>query len=114
MPTEPKEMPCVASNSHNSNNNKINNEMKVSVSSVDDIKLITLQGIEQTLKKTNDVDSFQIFGNFIAEELRKIPNQQTANKIQRKLTRTLMDCLDEMEDQQNTSTLVIIKEENMN
>lgn len=40
-------------------------------------------------------DSFQAFGNFVAAELRKLPDSLVANRIQRTLTRTLMDLLDQ-------------------
>lgn len=58
---------------------------------------MALKGMEKALKKMDEMDSFQTFGNFVAEELRKIPNVTLANKVQRKLTRYLMDCLDEVD-----------------
>lgn len=62
-----------------------------------DAKSIALHGMERALKKMDEVDGYQVFGIFVAEELRKINNPAVANKVQRKLTRVLMDCLDEVD-----------------
>ncbi|XP_055622922.1 uncharacterized protein LOC129766418 [Toxorhynchites rutilus septentrionalis] len=63
----------------------------------DPTKAIALEGMQAALKKMSEVDSFQVFGNYIAEELRKISDVNAANRIQRKLARQLIDCLDELE-----------------
>lgn len=42
-------------------------------------------------------DSFDTFGRFLASELRSIPNLTNAHKIQRKLQRLLIDCMDELD-----------------
>lgn len=76
-----------------------------------DSELIALQGMERALKKMDEVDSYQVFGNFVAEELRKINNLATANKVQRKLTRVLMDCLDEVDGNTMNSPIVITAEQ---
>ncbi|XP_053684032.1 uncharacterized protein LOC128734063 [Sabethes cyaneus] len=56
-----------------------------------------LASLQQSLQNIQKVDSFQVFGNFLAEELRKIPDRTLANQMQRKLTRFLMDCMDEVD-----------------
>ncbi|XP_055525844.1 uncharacterized protein LOC129718788 isoform X2 [Wyeomyia smithii] len=68
-------------------------------SSADDIIHITktLASVQQSLQSMQKVDSFQVFGNFVAEEIRKIPEPVVANQVQRKLTRFLMDCMDEVD-----------------
>lgn len=43
-------------------------------------------------------DEFQIFGDFVASELRKIPDKATARRVQRKLQRNLLDYMDDMDD----------------
>ncbi|XP_058467109.1 uncharacterized protein LOC131440029 isoform X2 [Malaya genurostris] len=53
---------------------------------------------KRSVQKVEKIDSFQVFGNFVAEELRKIPDQVLANQVQRKLTRYLMDCMDEVDE----------------
>lgn len=67
--------------------------------------------MERALKKMDEMDSYQVFGNYVAEELRKINNPNVANKVQRKLTRVLMDCLDEVEANAMSSTIVLTPEE---
>ncbi|XP_055619500.1 uncharacterized protein LOC129764447 [Toxorhynchites rutilus septentrionalis] len=58
---------------------------------------IALEGIQAALKKLSEVDSYQVFGNYIAEELRKLSDANAANRIQRKLARQLIDSLDELD-----------------
>lgn len=43
-------------------------------------------------------DSFQMFGNYIASELRQIRNVREAKRVQRKLTYKLLECLDEIDN----------------
>ncbi|XP_058812572.1 uncharacterized protein LOC131677055 isoform X2 [Topomyia yanbarensis] len=57
----------------------------------------TAGGEQQSVQKVEKPDSFQVFGNFVAEELRKIPDLVLANQVQRKLNRYLMDCMDEVD-----------------
>lgn len=76
-----------------------------------DAKSIALQGMERALKKMDEVDSYQVFGNFVAEELRKIKDPAMANKVQRKLTRVLMDCLDEVDSNTMNPPIVITAEQ---
>ncbi|XP_055525915.1 uncharacterized protein LOC129718831 [Wyeomyia smithii] len=65
--------------------------------------LNALTNVQQTVQSLQKVDSYQVFGNFIAEELRKIPEEKLANQLQRKLMRFLMDCLDEAEQSHEKS-----------
>lgn len=44
--------------------------------------------------RVSEHDHFQYFGNYVASELRRIPNPETANIVQRKVARFLLDCLD--------------------
>ena len=60
-------------------------------------KKVALDGMQKALSRMDDEDSFQTFGNFVASELRKISNFETANRIQRKLNRALLDCIDEID-----------------
>lgn len=53
--------------------------------------------MQRALEKMEEVDSFQVFGNFVAAELRKISNESLANQVQRKITRFVMDCMDEVD-----------------
>lgn len=61
--------------------------------------MLAIDGMQRALNKMEggEVDAFQTFGNFIASELRKIPDVAVANRIQRALTRNLMDLLDDAE-----------------
>lgn len=62
-----------------------------------DYKKIALQGMECALKKMTETDTFQTFGNFVAEELRKIPKPCDAHVIQRKIQRVLLEYWDNLE-----------------
>lgn len=54
--------------------------------------------LPQSHKKTYETnDNFETFGRFLASELRSIPNPTDAHKIQRKLQRLLIDCMDELD-----------------
>lgn len=72
---------------------------KVAETPIDNSKSIALEGMQQALNKMNDIDSFEVFGNFVAAELRKIPNSTLANKTQRKIARFVLDCMDEVDDE---------------
>ncbi|XP_065076324.1 uncharacterized protein LOC135699894 [Ochlerotatus camptorhynchus] len=66
--------------------------------SSESLKVLAIEGMQRALNKMDgDVDSFQTFGNFVASELRKIPDSAVANRVQRTLTRNLIDLLDEAE-----------------
>lgn len=64
---------------------------------VDEYKQTALDGMKRALQKMEESDSFQTFGNFVAAELRKIPNKTEANIIQRRVQRKLLDYIDEYE-----------------
>lgn len=65
----------------------------------DGSKKVALEGMQRALASLEErEDAFQIFGNFVASELRKIEDPMMANRIQRVLTRNLMDLLDEAEE----------------
>lgn len=70
---------------------------KLTAVPTDDCKSIALKGMQRALEKMEEVDSFQVFGNFVAAELRKISNESLANQVQRKITRFVMDCMDEVD-----------------
>ncbi|XP_055543943.1 uncharacterized protein LOC129729408 [Wyeomyia smithii] len=76
---------------------RMQNSSYVSASNFSEHKNVAnvLANFQQTVQSLQKVDSYQVFGNFIAEELRKIPEEKLANQVQRKLTRFLMDCIDE-------------------
>lgn len=67
--------------------------------STDGTKKAALDAMNQALKKMNEEmnDEFKIFGDFIAAELRKIPNKIDANRVQRKMQRMLLDFMDELD-----------------
>lgn len=62
---------------------------------------VVLQGMKEAIKKINEPkkvdDEFTVFGNYIASELKAIGNVDIANKIKRKLSRLLLDSLDELD-----------------
>lgn len=68
-------------------------------STVDETKKVAFDAMNQALKKMNEEqnDEFKVFGDFIAAELRKIPNKVDANKVQRKMQRMLLDYMDELD-----------------
>lgn len=74
--------------------NKLNRE---TCTPEDPTKAIALEGMRTAIQKMTEVDSFQVFGSYVAEELRKIPDVNEANRLQRKLARVLIDSLDDME-----------------
>lgn len=77
----------------------VRNKRKFGIKSpaVDDYKQTALNGMKRALQKMEESYSFQTFGNFVAAELRKIPNKTEADVIQRKVQRKLLDCIDEYE-----------------
>lgn len=60
-------------------------------------KKAAFDGMQKALSKLDESDSFQTFGNYVASELRKISDIETANRIQRKLNRTLLDCFEDID-----------------
>lgn len=71
-------------------------------STSDDTRQIAIKAMNTAKEKINQEpasDEFQIFGNFIASELRKIPDINNARRIQRKMLRVLLDYMDEMDAQ---------------
>lgn len=66
----------------------------------DEGKAVALNGLERALKVMDNTDSYQIFGNYVASELRRLPNDH-ANRVQRKIARFLLDCLEEIDEAEN-------------
>lgn len=50
-------------------------------------------------ERTGTGNSFQIFGNYVAAELRKIPNPADANKLIEKINRVMLDFAEELDTQ---------------
>lgn len=71
------------------------NKCHVEVRTVDECT--NTVNVERARNKSDENESFQAFGNFVAETLRKIPNKSDANKIERKLQRTLLELLEELD-----------------
>lgn len=57
-----------------------------------------MDGLQRALKVMDNTDRYQIFGNYVASELRRLPDS-SANRVQRKLARFLLDCVEEIEDE---------------
>lgn len=72
-------------------------KLELQAQAVVEYKRTALNGMKRALQKMEESDSFQAFGNFVATELRKIPNQTAANNIQRKVQRKLLDCIEDYE-----------------
>lgn len=71
-------------------------------STSDDTRQIAIKAMNTAMEIINQEpasDEFQVFGNFIASELRKIPDINNARRIQRKMQRVLLDYMDEMDAQ---------------
>ncbi|XP_053698242.1 uncharacterized protein LOC128745236 [Sabethes cyaneus] len=60
---------------------------------IEEGRYVAIDSVQAAIAKLNENDSYQVFGNYVAAELRKLPRRQ-ANFIQRKLNRTLLDLLD--------------------
>lgn len=66
-------------------------------STSDDTRQIAIKAMNAAIEKINQEptsDEFRIFGNFIACELRKIPDINNARRIQRKMQRVMLDEMD--------------------
>lgn len=79
----------------------------VKPTSVDDCKKVAMDAMNKALKKMDENDSFQVFGDFIASELRKIPDKTNADRIQRKMQRVLLDCMDELDECNITRNVIM-------
>lgn len=90
----------------------VRNKRKVELkpTSTIDAKKAALEGMNMALKKMEENDCFQIFGDFIASELRKIPSKVQADRIQRKLQRTLLDFMDELDDNAHNNVILWLKD----
>lgn len=81
-------------------------KLELKATSTDDAKRTALEGMNKALKKMEENDSFQVFGDFIASELRKIPNKVDADRVQRKLQRTLLDFMDELDNNVHNNVIL--------
>lgn len=80
---------------------------EVKATPVDDCKKVAMDAMNKALKKMDESDSFQVFGDFIASELRKIPDKANAVRIQRKMQRVLLDAMDELDDSNTTRNVIM-------
>lgn len=63
------------------------------------IKRVAIEALEKSLNVMENHDMFTDFGNFVASQLRAIPDVNVAKRIQRTVNRCLLDNIDKYENE---------------
>lgn len=91
-----------------------NKRSQSSAPPTDNYKKVAIEGMQRALKQMEEHDSFQVFGNYVASELRKIHNPDLANKVQRKIASFMLKCLDEIDEEAGPSECSMQYDESRN